>query len=301
MKTSRASTRGTRGPVVGIIGGTGLQAIEGMTGIDRQRIDTPFGRPSDTVVCGTLDGVRVAFVSRHGPGHRISPSQLNFRANIFALKVLGVEWLISVSSVGSLREEIPPGMIVLPEQFFDRTAGRPSSFFDDGVVAHVSFADPTCQALGKVLYGAAQSQGLPVRRGGTYLCMEGPQFSTRAESHVYRQWGMDIIGMTNLPEAKLAREAEMCFATLALVTDYDCWRVSEPEVNIGTVQDVMRRNLANAIAVIRTALPSLRPPRRCPCANALAASIVTDPAAIPPATRHTLAPLLGRYVPGGEL
>ncbi len=284
-------------PVIGIIGGTGLQAIEGMERVERRTVDTPFGRPSDALVCGELEGARVVFLSRHGPGHRISPSRLNFRANIFAMKVLGGERLISVSSVGSLQEEIRPGMIVVPDQFFDRTAGRPSSFFDDGIVAHVSFADPTCPVLSDALCRAASSLGLPVRRGGTYLCMEGPQFSTRAESRVYRQWGMDVIGMTNLQEAKLAREAEICFATLALVTDYDCWRESEPEVTIGTVQEVMRRNLANAISVIRTAVPALRGPRACPCARALEAAIVTDPAVIAPATRSILAPLLHKYFP----
>ncbi len=284
-------------PAVGIIGGTGLQGLDGMTDIQRHRVDTPFGRPSDDLLSGNLEGVRVVFLSRHGPGHRISPSRLNFRANIFAMKKLGVEWLVSVSSVGSLREEIPPGTMVLPAQFFDRTAGRPSSFFDDGVVAHVSFADPVCRPLSDLLFKTATSLGLPIRQGGTYLCMEGPQFSTRAESRVYRQWGMDIIGMTNLPEAKLAREAELCFATLALVTDYDCWREGEAEVDIATVQAVMRRNLANAIAVLRAALPSLRPPRQCPCASALAASIVTDPAVIPPTTRNVLAPLISRYFP----
>jgi 5'-methylthioadenosine phosphorylase len=287
--------------IVGIIGGTGLQAVEGMTDIQRHYVDTPFGKPSDDLVSGRLEGVRVVFVSRHGASHRIGPSQVNSRANIFAMKALGVEWLISVSSVGSLREEIPPGVIVMPDQFFDRTAGRPSSFFSDGVVAHVSFADPTCSALCDTLHAAAQRLHVPVHRGGTYLCMEGPQFSTRAESQVYRQWGMHIIGMTNLPEAKLAREAEMCFATLALVTDYDCWREGEPEVTIGTVHDVMRRNLANAIALIRAVMPSLALPRRCACASALAGSIVTDPAAIPPAMRNELAPLIRRYFPGGEL
>ena len=293
--------KGVTVPVVGIIGGTGLQTVEGMTNIERCRIDTPFGRPSDDLFCGKLDDVRVVFLARHGPGHRLSPSRLNFRANIFAMKVLEVEWLISVSSVGSLREEIPPETIVLPDQFFDRTAGRPNSFFDDNLVAHVSFADPICKPLSDLLYATAQSRKLRVRQGGTYLCMEGPQFSTRAESNVYRQWGMDIIGMTNLPEAKLAREAEICFATLALVTDYDCWRTGEAAVDIGTVQKVMRRNLANAISVIRAAVPSLTVPRRCPCADALAGGIVTDADAIPPTTRLTLAPLLRRYFPGSNI
>ena len=287
-------------PVVGIIGGTGLQSIDGMTDIQRHGLETPFGQPSDALVSGIFEDVKVVFLARHGPGHQLSPSQLNFRANIFAMKQLGVQWLISVSSVGSLREEIPPGMIVLPDQFFDRTAGRPSSFFGDGVVAHVGFADPTCAELSDVLHRAAQSLKIPARRGGTYLCMEGPQFSTRAESQVYRQWNMDIIGMTNLPEAKLAREAEICFATLALVTDYDCWRTGEPDVTIGTIHEVMRRNLANAIAILRSALPSLSPPRTCPCASALANCIITDPAAIPPVTRNVLAPLIGRYFPREE-
>jgi len=285
------------GPAVGIIGGTGLQAVEGMTAVKRHRVKTPFGPPSDELLSGSLDGVRVVFLTRHGSGHRVGPSQLNFRANIFAMKLLGVEWLVSVSSVGSLREDIPPGTIVLPDQFFDRTAGRSNSFFSDGVVAHVSFADPTCTDLSGKLFAAARSRGVSVRHGGTYLCMEGPQFSTRAESNVYRQWGMDIIGMTNLPEAKLAREAEICFATLALVTDYDCWHAAEPNVTIATVQEVMRKNLSNAIEILRGALPSITGPRRCPCSDALASAIVTDPAAIPAETREALQPLLGRHLP----
>jgi 5'-methylthioadenosine phosphorylase len=258
---------------------------------------TPFGEPSAPVVIGRWQGVSVAFLPRHGRGHRLMPTDINARANIFALKTLGVEWLISVSAVGSMRLEITPGDIVIPDQFFDRTAGRPSTFFQDGIVAHISFAQPVCGTLSDVLYAAAGRVGARVHLGGTYLCMEGPQFSTMAESRIYRQWGIDVIGMTNLPEAKLAREAEMSYATIALVTDYDTWHETEATVSVDTVVRILQQNVALAQRIIGEALPRIPLERGSPYRDALKGCIITDPAAIPPHTKHGLAPLIGKYIP----
>jgi 5'-methylthioadenosine phosphorylase len=283
--------------VIGIIGGSGLYEMEGLESVEERRIETPFGRPSDAYITGTLEGRRVAFLPRHGRGHRLMPSELNFRANIFGFKVLGAEWLISAGAVGSMREELAPLDIVIPDQFFDRTKGRISTFFGDGIVAHVSFADPTCPILGKQLLAAGQSVGARMHWGGTYLCMEGPQFSTRAESRIYRSWGVDVIGMTNLQEAKLCREAEICYATLALVTDYDVWHDTEADVTVEAVVAVLKQNAETAKAIIKAAVSSF-PARRegCHCPYALRDAIISAPSAIPSQVRERLRPIIGKYL-----
>lgn len=283
--------------ILGVIGGSGLYELPGIRDVEPVRLDTPFGAPSDELVRGRLGDVRVVFLPRHGRGHRLLPTEIPFRANIYALKQLGVSWLLSIGAVGSLREHLPPGHVVLPDQFIDRTVARQSSFFGEGVVAHVSLADPVCAPFADIVAAAVQEAGGTVHRGGTYLCMEGPQFSTRAESHLYRQWGADVIGMTNWQEAKLAREAELCFASLALVTDYDCWKTDEAHV---VIEDVLRILAANAdlarrsVAGVAQRLPATR---SCACASALQHAIITDPARIPAATRARLAPLIGKYLP----
>jgi len=281
---------------VGVIGGSGLYDMSDLENIGRQQLSTPFGHPSDEFVIGTLGGVRMVFLPRHGRGHRLLPSEVNFRANLYALKHLGCEWVIAIGAVGSLREEIRPGHLVVPDQFIDRTYRRPSTFFGNGIVAHVAFADPVCPVLTKVLVAAAEAVGATVHPRGTYLCMEGPQFSTRAESHLYRQWGCDIIGMTNLQEAKLAREAEMCFATLALATDYDCWHESEADVVIGDILRILNENVAMAQRVVAATVAQLPASRECPCATALAHAIITDPAKIPASIKSDLRPIIGNYI-----
>ncbi len=281
--------------VIGIIGGSGLYGMEDLTDVSEARVDTPFGQPSDAIVTGTLHGRRLAFLPRHGRGHRIGPSEINYRANIMALKMLGVRWIMSVSAVGSMRGEIVPGHMVVPDQFFDRTVGRPSTFFGGGIVGHVMLADPVCPALAGCLADACDKTGATVHRGGTYLCMEGPQFSTRAESRIYRQWGVDVIGMTNLPEAKLAREAEIHYATLAMATDYDCWHQTEEDVTIEAVLRVMAENVRKAQAIIRATVDALPAESSCGCADALATAVITAPEAIPPEARERLRPILGRY------
>ncbi|RMH20987.1 MAG: S-methyl-5'-thioadenosine phosphorylase [Acidobacteria bacterium] len=283
---------------IGVIGGSGLYAMEGLQVRDEQRLETPFGAPSDAYVLGELEGVRVAFLARHGRGHRLMPSELNFRANLFGFKLLGVERILSVSAVGSMRRRYAPTDVVIPDQFFDRTRHRPDTFFGDGLVAHVSLADPVCPALLDLLAAAAESAGATVHRGGTYLCMEGPQFSTRAESHVYRAWGVDVIGMTNLQEAKLAREAEICYGTLAMVTDYDCWHQEEDDVEVHAVLEVLRQNAAMGQAIVRRAVAALAAGEAgdCACRDALRYALITDPAAVPAATRRRLAPIVGRYL-----
>ncbi len=281
---------------IGIIGGSGLYQMEGLEGVEEVSMDTPFGKPSDRYVLGRLGERRVAFLARHGRGHRIMPSELPFQANIYGFKVLGAEWIISVSAVGSMREELRPLDIVIPDQFFDRTKARPSTFFGGGLVAHISFADPVCPQLSDVLYRAAEQTGARVHRGGTYLCIEGPQFSTRAESRIYRSWGVDIIGMTNLQEAKLAREAEICYATLAMVTDYDVWHEAEEPVTVEMVVANLLKNVETAKAVIRKAVPLIPEERRCPCPTALKDAIITAREAIPPEVREKLKVLLGKYV-----
>jgi 5'-methylthioadenosine phosphorylase len=280
--------------LVGVIGGSGLYEIAGLDNPRRVEIDTPFGPPSDAFVLGRLDGQDLAFLPRHGRGHRILPSELNFRANIHAFKSLGADAVLAVSAVGSLREEIAPGDVVIPDQFIDRTRGRISTFFGDGIVAHVSFADPFCPSLSAVIAGAARDAGARVHDAKTYVCMEGPQFSTRAESHLYRSWGGDVIGMTNVQEAKLAREAEICFATLALATDYDCWRTNEETVEIEDVLRVLKANAELAKRAIALAAARIDAARACSCRRALDGAIITDRALIPRERLDQLAVIVGR-------
>jgi 5'-methylthioadenosine phosphorylase len=282
--------------VIGVIGGSGLYRMQGLERIREVEVKTPFGKPSDKLVRGRLAGVELVFLPRHGPGHRWLPTEVNFRANTFAMKKMGVERIISVSAVGSLREEIAPGHVVIPDQFIDRTTQRPSTFFGRGIVAHVSLADPFCKDLSGVLASAANSEGAKVHAGGTYLCMEGPQFSTRAESHLYRSWGAHVIGMTNLQEAKLAREAEICFGTLALATDYDCWNESAGDVEIDHVLAVLKQNVDLAQRTIRRAVTQLSSARSCACASALKDAIITERARIPKRLRAELRPLIGKYL-----
>ncbi len=281
---------------IGVIGGSGLYEMEALTDVERKQIETPFGKPSDDYVIGTLEGVRVAFLPRHGRGHRISPSELNFRANIYGFKAIGVEYIISVTAVGSLQEAIHPLDVVVPDQFFDRTRERVSTFFGEGLVAHIAFADPVCPNLSDLIYQTAKEQGATVHKGGTYLCMEGPAFSTRAESNVYRQWGMDIIGMTNLQEAKLAREAEICYATMAMVTDYDCWHEEEEDVTVEAIIQNLMNNAALAKQVIQSLVPKITGERTCLCANALEYALITDRKMIPEATKQKLDLLVGKYL-----
>lgn len=281
---------------LGVLGGTGLYTMEGLKETKEVAVATPFGKPSDKFVIGTLEGRRVAFLTRHGRGHRILPSELNFRANIYAFKLLGVERILSVSAVGSLKEEWKPLQFLIPDQFFDRTRGRQSTFFGQGVVAHVSFAEPMCATLMEVLAQACQRVGLEVHKGGTYVCMEGPAFSTKAESHAYRRLGFDVIGMTNLQEAKLAREAEICYATVAMVTDYDCWHPDYEAVTGIEVVENLTRNIANVQKVIREAVNLVPAQRTCKCASALAQAIVTRPEHIPARTKKKLTAILGKYL-----
>ncbi|MDY0270497.1 S-methyl-5'-thioadenosine phosphorylase [Trichloromonas sp.] len=284
-------------PVIGVIGGSGLYEIEQLTDIREVVLDTPFGAPSDAYVTGMLDGVKMVFLPRHGRGHRLLPSEVNYRANIHGMKQLGVERIISVSAVGSMKEEIVPGHIVIPDQFFDRTQGkRASTFFGEGVVGHVQFADPVCANLAGVLYDSAVAAGAVAHKGGTYICIEGPNFSTRAESNIYRSWGVDVIGMTNIPEARLAREAEICYATVALATDYDCWHAEHEDVSIEAVLAIIQRNVATARDIIRRAARQLTTPRDCGCGEALKYAIMTQRERIPEATRNKLELLIGRYL-----
>ncbi len=282
--------------LIGVIGGSGLYEMEGLEGVREEVVRTPFGEPSDRYILGRLHDRPVAFLARHGRGHRLMPSELNFRANIFGFKVLGAEWILSASAVGSMREEIKPLDILIPDQFFDRTRGRISTFFGNGLIAHVSIADPTCQILGDILYRAGRQEGAAMHRGGTYLCIEGPQFSTRAESQIYRSWGVDVIGMTNVQEAKLAREAEICYATMALVTDYDVWHDTEEDVNVEAVVKILLQNVQTAKAIIRAAVAEIPEARTCPCSHALRDAIITARHAIPAAVKRDLAPIVGKYL-----
>ena len=282
---------------IGIIGGSGLYDMAELTGREERRIETPFGEPSAPYVTGTLRGKRVAFLARHGAGHRLMPSELNFRANIYGFKLLGVEYILSASAVGSLREQYKPLDLVIPDQFVDRTRGRISTFFGDGLVAHVGFAHPFCARLSDVAFRASQAAGATAHKGGTYVCMEGPQFSTLAESNLYRSWGMDIIGMTNLQEAKLAREAEICYTTIALVTDYDCWHPDHDRVTVEMIVANLTQNAATAQHVIANAVDALPFERTCECASALKYAIITRPEVVPAQTRRDLAPLINKYVP----
>ncbi len=281
---------------IGVIGGSGLYSMPGFEAQEEVAIDTPWGAPSDAYVVGTLAGRRVAFLARHGRGHRISPSELNFRANIYGMKALGVERILSLSAVGSLKEEHRPLDFVIPDQFFDRTRGRVSTFFGEGLVAHISFADPICPQLAQVAEAACRTAGVNVTRGGTYLCMEGPAFSTKAESNVYRSWGMDVIGMTNLQEAKLAREAEICYTTIAMVTDYDCWHPDHDAVTVDDIIAHLVKNAENAARVVAGAVASMPMERSCKCGSALAHALITDRKAVPEAARQKLALLVGKYL-----
>ncbi len=279
-----------------IIGGSGLYDFPGLTDRRELDIETPFGRPSDSIVTGTVSGAKVAFLPRHGRGHRISPTHLPARANIYALKTLGVERILSVSAVGSLKEELKPLDMVIPDQLIDRTKSRPATFFEDGIVAHVAFADPFCPDLSGLLHRAAVRQGVTAHPGGTYVVMEGPQFSTRAESELYRSWGASVIGMTGLPEAKLAREAEICYATMALVTDYDCWREAWESVSVDMIVANLARNTEAARNVLSDMVTELQPVRDCPCESALQDAIVTAPELIPRPTLERLSPIVDRYL-----
>lgn len=287
-------------PVIGVIGGSGLYEIEGLTDIQEELLDTPFGQPSDAFITGTLGGAKMVFLPRHGRGHRFLPSEVNYRANIYGMKLLGVEQIISVSAVGSMKEEIVPGHIVIPDQFFDRTQGkRASTFFGNGVVGHVQFADPICGGLADLLVEAASEVGATVHKGGTYICIEGPNFSTRAESNIFRSWGVDIIGMTNIPESRLAREAEICYGTVALATDYDCWHDGHDDVSVEAVLDIIRQNVATARQIIKTAAEKIvaqRQLRDCECASALQFAIMTEKGLIPAETRQALEPIIGKYL-----
>jgi 5'-methylthioadenosine phosphorylase len=284
-------------PTIGVIGGSGLYEIEGITDLQEVRLETPFGHPSDAFITGTLEGIKMVFLPRHGRGHRLLPSEVPYRANIWGMKKLGVERIISVSAVGSMKEQIVPGHIVIPDQFFDRTQGkRPSTFFGEGIVGHVQFADPICRDLSGVLYEASREVGATVHKGGTYLCIEGPNFSTRAESLIYRSWGVDIIGMTNIPEARLAREAEICYGTVALATDYDCWHEGHDDVSVEAVIAIIQQNVATARGIIKAAVHALVQPPDCPCGSALQYAIMTNREMIPAGTREKLAVIMGKYL-----
>ncbi|HET9743450.1 MAG TPA: S-methyl-5'-thioadenosine phosphorylase [Terriglobales bacterium] len=285
---------------IGIIGGSGLYAMPGLSEIGEEALETPFGAPSDAYVLGNLEGRKVAFLARHGRGHRILPTELNFRANIYGMKMLGVERIISVSAVGSLKQEHKPMDFVIPDQFVDRTRQRVSTFFGNGVVAHVALADPVCGEVAKVAVDACKKVGVTGKNGGTYLCIEGPQFSTRAESNLYRSWGMDVIGMTNLQEAKLAREAEICYATLAMVTDYDCWHPEHDSVTVETIVGYLNKNADNACKVVRQVIAAMPKTRSCKCGSALRHAIMTDPTKIPGETRRKLSLLLDKYLKAQE-
>jgi len=281
---------------IGIIGGSGLYQMSGLTDTREVRVKTPFGDPSDAFVVGTLEGRRVAFLARHGRGHLFTPGEINYQANIYALKVLGVEHIISVSAVGSLREDYPPMDFLIPDQFFDRTKGRKATFFGGGIVAHIAFDKPTCPRLSAQLAAACDRVGVKAHRGGTYVCMEGPAFSTLAESHTYRQLRFDVIGMTNLTEAKLAREAEICYATFAMITDYDCWHPQHDSVTVDMIIGYLNKNAENAQRAIREAVRALGGDRACKCGSAVAHAILTDRKRIPAAAKKRLAPIIGKYI-----
>lgn len=281
---------------VGIIGGSGLYEIQGLTDVEAISVETPWGSPSDELVTGTLGDVKMVFLPRHGRGHVLIPSEINYRANIFAMKKLGVEWIIAVSAVGSMKEEIFPGHVVVPSQYYDHTKGRPSTFFGEGLAAHVSMADPVCSVLSKVLVQAARAAGAVVHEGGTYICMEGPQFSSRAESNIYRSWGVDVIGMTNMPEAKLAREAEICYASLALATDYDCWHEGHDDVTVDDLIETLTQNVALSKEVIERAAPQINASRECVCSRALENAIITSSGSVTSEVKNRLGVLIERYI-----
>jgi 5'-methylthioadenosine phosphorylase len=295
MSAARAKTGGE--PALGIIGGSGLYEMEGLEDLRWVRVRTPFGEPSDAYGTGRLGDRRVIFLPRHGRGHRITPTEINYRANIYGLKALGARWVISVSAVGSMKEEIHPLDLVIPDQFFDHTRRRVSTFFGDGIVGHVGMAEPVCPALGDLLETGSREAGARVHRGGTYICIEGPQFSTKGESQIYRRWGVSVIGMTNMPEAKLAREAELCYATLALATDYDVWHESHAAVTVEVVVANLLKNVATAKVVLRRVIPQVGKACAAGCGDALASAVITDPRTFPPRTRKRLGLLLDRYFP----
>jgi 5'-methylthioadenosine phosphorylase len=286
--------------IIGVIGGSGIYDLEAVMGIEEIAVDTPFGPPSDTYVTGKLGDARLVFLARHGRGHRLLPHEINYRANIYGMKTLGVQWIISLSAVGSMREDIRPGDMVVVDQFFDRTIGRASTFFGEGIAAHVPLGDPVSPILAGALHDAArevaQGQDFTVHRGGTYMVMNGPQFSTRAESMIYRTWGVDVIGMTNMPEAKLAREAEISYATLALCTDYDCWHADEEDVSVEAVIAVVKKNAERARRIVAAAAARVPAEHDCIAASALKNAIMTEPALIPQDTRRKLAPIIGKYI-----
>ena len=281
---------------VGLIGGSGVYDLAAISDLREERFETPFGAPSDSYFTGTLEGVPVAFLSRHARGHRLSPTEINYRANVCGFKMLGCDALLSASACGSLREELAPRHAVIPAQFIDRTRHRRDTFFEDGVVAHAGFADPVCAALADFLEEGGRKAGLTVHRGATYVCMEGPQFSTRAESHLYRSWGADVIGMTNVTEARLAREAELCYASLALVTDYDCWREASEDVSVEAILAILGENAAAARRALAAAVARVDPARSCGCRDAMRFGIITDREAIPEAAKRRLRPIAGRYL-----
>lgn len=291
-KSKKAKTKVT----IGIIGGSGLYDMSGLTEKRELRVKTPFGNPSDALVLGTLEGKRVAFLARHGRGHRILPSEINYRANVYAMKLLGVQRIISVSAVGSLKDDLRPGEFLVVDQFFDRTKNRASTFFGDGLVAHLAFAHPTCGPLSGVLADACVREAVKVHRRGTYICIEGPQFSTLAEAQVNRTLGFDVIGMTNLTEAKLAREAEICYATMAMITDYDCWHPEHESVSASQIIATLKQNAENAQRVLRAAIRELPAGRSCKCGSALEHALVTDRKMVPTGTKKRLAPILGKYI-----
>ena len=281
---------------IGIMGGSGLYEMEGFDDVREVAVDTPFGRPSDRLMVGTLEGKSVAFLPRHARGHKLLPGELNFQANVFAMKKLGVEWILSVSAVGSLKDEYEPQHMVIPDQFVDRTTQRKATFFGRGLVAHVAFAHPFCSHVSRVMAEACVEAGITHHVGGSYVCIEGPQFSTRAESELYRSWGMDLVGMTNLQEARLAREAEICYTTLAMVTDYDCWHPEHDSVTVEQILANLSSNAANAQAVLRAAVRRLPTPRDCECASALKFALVTRPELVPEHVKRELAPIVGKYM-----
>jgi 5'-methylthioadenosine phosphorylase len=281
---------------IGIIGGSGLYSMNGLTDTKEIRVKTPFGDPSESIVLGTLEGKRVAFLARHGRGHRILPGEINYRANIYAMKLLGVERIISVSAVGSLKEELRPGEFLVPDQFYDRTKGRVATFFGGGIVAHVGFAHPTCGQASQVLSDSCVHEGVPVHRRGTYICMEGPQFSTLAEAQVHRQMKFEVIGMTNVTEAKLAREAEICYAAISMITDFDCWHAAHESVTVSQIIATLNQNADNAQRVLKKAIREMPEERTCKCGSALQHAIVTDMKVVPKATKKKLAAIIGKYI-----
>jgi 5'-methylthioadenosine phosphorylase len=281
---------------IGVIGGSGLYALAGLEGLEEVALETPFGAPSGPLRVGTVAGRRVAFLARHGAGHRLLPSEVPYRANVFAMKMLGVRRIVSASAVGSLREDLPPRTFVVVDQFIDRTWGRPSTFFGEGLVAHVGLADPTCQEMIPLAAQAARDAGAPVHEGGTYVCIQGPQFSTRAESRMHRAWGADIVGMTNVTEARLAREAQLCYCCLAMVTDYDCWREGEQDVSVEMLLEVLHENAQRASDAVARLVASLPREPACGCGRSLATALITDRAAVPGATRAALRTLVGEYL-----